>query len=137
MGRGGDPFRGEVGRRETEPAEGACVWGLGPRAGPVFGNEGIRRPLRGREDVDSEKLRAVGDAREAGGGGGQENKGVPAAHVVEKGANQGDPEDEEAGVTGKETWRRCMMGLEECKGQVSCPQVQTRGRHVVPWPGTE
>lgn len=38
---------------------------MGPRAGPVFGNEGIRRPLCGHEDMDSEKLQAVGDAREA------------------------------------------------------------------------
>lgn len=42
---------------------------MGPRAGPVFGSEGIRRPLCGHEDVDSEKLWAVGDAREAGGWG--------------------------------------------------------------------
>lgn len=67
---------------------------MGPRAGPVFGNEGIRGPCM---EVRTWTLGSYGlwKMREKLERGGQEGKGVPALHVVEKEAHQGDHEVEE------------------------------------------
>lgn len=70
-------------------------------------------------------------------GGGQESKGVPAIRVVEKGAHQGDPEDEEAGVTGKEGDLETLHdgpGRVQRSGQLSTGA--DKGGPMVPWPGT-